>query len=51
LDLFHNTCMPPVSLRSILPISAKGRTEADRIEPILLDSLASPLSIERKRME
>ncbi|MHC1680844.1 MAG: hypothetical protein AB9860_06315 [Methanomassiliicoccales archaeon] len=43
--------MPPVSLRSILPISAKGRTEADRIEPILLDSLASPLSIERKRME
>ncbi len=43
--------MPPVSLRSILPISAKGRTEADRIEPILLDSLASPLSMERKRME
>ncbi|HQN75414.1 MAG TPA: hypothetical protein PLQ92_01560 [Methanomassiliicoccales archaeon] len=43
--------MPPVSLRSILPISAKGRTEADRIEPILLDSLASPLSLERKRME
>lgn len=51
MDLLHNTCMPPVSLRSILPISAKGRTEADRIEPILLDSLASPLSIERKRME
>jgi len=43
--------MPPVSLRSILPISAKGRTEADRIEPILIDSLASPLSLERKRME
>ncbi len=43
--------MPPVSLRSILPISAKGRTEADRIEPILLESLASPLSLERKRME
>jgi hypothetical protein len=43
--------MPPVSLRSILPISAKGRTEADRIEPVLLDSLASPLSLERKRME
>ncbi len=43
--------MAPVSLRSILPISAKGRTEADRIEPILLDSLASPLSLERKRME
>ncbi|OPX57518.1 MAG: hypothetical protein A4E30_01668 [Methanomassiliicoccales archaeon PtaB.Bin215] len=43
--------MPPVSLRSILPISAKGRTEADRIEPILLDSLASPLSLERRRME
>ncbi len=51
MDLRHNTFMPPVSLRSILPISAKGRTEADRIEPILLDSLASPLSIERKRME
>jgi len=51
LDLRHNTCMSPVSLRSILPISAKGRTEADRIEPILLDSLASPLSLERKRME
>lgn len=51
MDLLHNTCMPPVSLRSILPISAKGRTEADRIEPILLDSLASPLSIERKHME
>jgi len=51
LDLIHNRCMPPVSLRSILPISAKGRTEADRIEPILLDSLSSPLSIERKRME
>ena len=43
--------MPPVSLRSILPISAKGRTEADRIEPILVESLASPLSLERKRME
>lgn len=51
MDLCHNTIMPPVSLRSILPISAKGRTEADRIEPILLDSLASPLSLERKRME
>lgn len=51
MDLFHNTYMPPVSLRSILPISAKGRTEADRIEPILLESLASPLSLERKRME
>ena len=51
MDLRHNTFMPPVSLRSILPISAKGRTEADRIEPILLDSLASPLSLERKRME
>ena len=51
MDLFHNTCMPPVSPRSILPISPKGRTEADRIEPILLDSLASPLSMERKRME
>lgn len=38
-------------MRSILPISAKGRTEADRIEPILLDSLASPLSLERRRME
>lgn len=43
--------MPPVTLRSILPISAKARTEADRIEPILLDSLASPLSLERRRME
>lgn len=51
MDLRHNTIMPPVTLRSILPISAKGRTEADRIEPILLDSLASPLSLERKRME
>lgn len=51
MDLRHNTFMPPVSLRSILPISAKGRTEADRIEPVLLESLASPLSIERKRME
>lgn len=51
MNLHHNTIMPPVSLRSILPISAKGRTEADRIEPILLDSLASPLSLERKRME
>lgn len=51
MDLLHNTFMPPVSPRSILPISAKGRTEADRIEPILLDSLASPLSLERKRME
>jgi len=43
--------MPPVSLRSILPISAKGRTEADRIEPILVESLASPISLERKHME
>lgn len=51
MDLRHNTIMPPVTLRSILPISAKGRTEADRIEPVLLDSLASPLSLERKRME
>lgn len=51
MDLRHNTIMPPVTLRSILPISAKGRTEADRIEPVLLDSLTSPLSLERKRME
>ncbi|HOE52364.1 MAG TPA: hypothetical protein PKO24_01875 [Methanomassiliicoccales archaeon] len=43
--------MPPVSLRSILPISAKARTEADRLEPVLVESLGSPLSMERKRME
>ncbi|NLX47372.1 MAG: hypothetical protein GXY70_04295 [Euryarchaeota archaeon] len=43
--------MPPVSLRSIMPISAKGRTEADRIDGILYDSLASPLSMERRHME
>ena len=43
--------MAPVSLRSVLPISAKARTEADRIDAILVDSLSSPLSIERRRME
>ncbi|MBN1109601.1 MAG: hypothetical protein JXA45_02455 [Methanomassiliicoccales archaeon] len=43
--------MPPVSLRNILPFSPKSRSEAERVEPILVESLASPLSIERKRME
>lgn len=49
--LRYNRFMPPVSLRSVIPVSSKARTEADRIEPILLDSLASPLSLERRRME
>lgn len=43
--------MPPVSLRSILPTAPKSRTESERVEPILIESLASPLSLERKRME
>ncbi|TFG56194.1 MAG: hypothetical protein E4H30_05040 [Methanomassiliicoccus sp.] len=43
--------MPPLSLRDILPVSTKVRTDAERLDPILIESLASPLSIERRRME
>ncbi|MDD1772039.1 MAG: hypothetical protein LUQ09_03880 [Methanomassiliicoccales archaeon] len=43
--------MAPVSLKSILSTSPKARTEAERVEPILVESLASPLAIEKRRME
>ena len=43
--------MPPVSLKSVLSTTPKARTEAERVEPILIESLASPLAIERRRME
>ncbi len=47
----YNAYVPPISLRNIIPTSSKSRTEAERVEPVLVESLASPLSIERRRME
>lgn len=43
--------MAPVSLKSVLSTSPKARTEAEKVEPILVESLASPLAIEKRRME